>query len=135
MKTREVIDAATSDWHVVDASQMAADTFDQLDVDEIDRLARRAYTEEWRAALRSKDADGVPRYASIEHAQPDGSMVRVYKQTALFSVADYDAAISYHMAEAASHVRTAKGLAKRCKAIHGTDVPIPGLDSFGRGAA
>lgn len=132
MKTREVIDTATSDWHVVDAAQMAADTFNQLDTAEIDRLARRAYTEEWRAALRSKDADGVPRYASIELAQPDGSMVRVYKQTALFSVADYDAAISYHMAEAASHIRTANGLAKRCNAIHGTDMPLPGMDSLGR---
>lgn len=132
MKAREVIDAAMSDWHAVDAARMAGDTFDQLDDEELERLARRAFTDEWRAALRAKDPDGLPRYASIESTAPDGSVVRVYKQTALFSDDDFARVIEYHMAEAASHVRTARSLAARRKAIYGTDVPIPGLESTGR---
>lgn len=130
-KSRQIIDSAMTDWHVVDAARMAEDTFDQLDPDEVVRLARRAYTEEWRSALRVKDADGVPRYASIEQTQPDGSVERVYKQTALFTVGDYAKAISYHMVEARAHVFAARGLAKRCNEIHGTDVPIPGLEVTG----
>lgn len=128
MKARDVIDAAMSDWHSVDASSMAEQTFDRLDDEEVIRLARRAYTEEWRAALRAKDVDGVPRYASIEVRQADGDTVRVYKQTALFTIDDYAAAIDYHRDEAAAHIRAARMLAKRCNAVHGTDIPIPGLE-------
>lgn len=128
MKAREVIDAAMSDWHAVDAARMADETFGQLDDAEVQRFALRAYTDEWRASLRAKDDYGVPRYASIEVQQPDGSVDRVYKQTALFNVEDYEAAISYHRREALSHLHTANSLAKRCNAVHGTDLPLPGME-------
>lgn len=128
MKGHLIIDDRLKDWHVVDAPQMADETFNSLDADEVIRLAQRAWTEEWRAALRSKGPDGLPKYASIEQPQPDGSVARVYKQTALFEIRDYETAIRYHRAEAISHLDTAARLARRCNAVHGTDIPIPGME-------
>lgn len=129
MKARDVIDSAMADWHIVDAHEMAEATFDGLDDAEVLRLARRAYTEEWRAALRVKDGDGVPRYASIEVRAADGSMVRIYKQTSLFTAEDYGVAVGYHRAEARAHNRAADLLTKRCNAVHGTKIAIPGIEA------
>lgn len=130
VKAREIIAGRMRDWRTVDAPTMAEETFAALDADEVERLALRAFTDEWRTELRAKDCDGVPRYASIVRLDAAGREVRLYKQVALFDVDDFAAAIGYHRDEALSHMRAAAALTKRCRAVHGVDVVLPGLEAL-----
>lgn len=78
-------------------SALANETFAQLDPEETDRLARRAFTEEWRAALRTAG------YVAIEIRDDAGDISHVYRHPSRFAVDDYDLWISEHIREAHVH--------------------------------
>lgn len=129
MNARDLITERLENWREVNASALADETFDDLDADDLLRLARRAWTEEVRSRLREKDSDGVPRFASIEAIDDEGQPVRVYKATALFEVADFGLAIRDHLREIAAHRLAAEALVRRCNALHGTQLSLPGIES------
>lgn len=116
MKSAQVIADALSDWRPVrDAADSAEETFHQLDADEVDRLAHRAFAEEWRAQLRKK-VNGVPIYGNIERVDAaTGDTVRLYKQTSLFELDDYRSAIAACDRRAKAERRTARALAEDCQ--------------------
>lgn len=129
VKAREAIRAALVTWRPVeDAPSLARDTFGQLDHDEVLRLAMRAYTDEVRAELRRKDGNGVPQFTSVLTTDGEGNKQRIYKQTALFDVADYEMAITSYLAEARANYRVARCLAKDCARRLGVQLAVPGLD-------
>lgn len=130
MKSSDIITDKLSAWREIqNAADLAHGTFDQLDTEEIQRLALRAYTEEWRAALRRKDANGVPIYTSILAPDETGELRRIYKQTALFDVEDYEVAIDFYQREAKANQRVAQALAADCFRRHGVQLSIDGLAS------
>ena len=125
MKSSQAIGDALSAWRPIEsAPDLAHETFELLDADEITRLAIRAYTDEVRAALRRKDVNGVPAYTSVLAPATDGKTVRVYKQTALFTEADYRAAVRFYRREADSNRRVADALVKDCKRRLGIQLRI-----------
>lgn len=127
MKSLDIIRAALADWRpIADAPELADSTFHDLDDEEIGRLALRAFTEEIRKELRRK-ISGVPVYTSVITADEDGERRRVYKQTALFEVADYRVAIDFYLRESEANRRVAKALAADCQRRLGIQLQIPGL--------
>lgn len=131
MKARTLIHDALSDWRPVrNAPDLAHDLFDQLDADEITRLAMRGLTDEIRATLRRKDSNGVPLYTSVLTPDPDGGEPqRVYKQTAMFDVEDYTVAIRFYRQEARANDAVAEALVADCKRRLGVQLSIDGLAS------
>lgn len=127
MKSSRLIADALSDWRVVrDAPDLAHDLFDQLDDEERERLALRAFTDEVRATLRRK-VDGVPLYANVEQVDPaTGETVRRYKQTAMFDVDDYVVAIKACRARAEAEHRTARALQQDCAKRLGVQLRLDG---------
>jgi hypothetical protein len=116
VKSAALIADALSEWRPVrNAPDLAEELFQHLDSDEIERLARRAFTDEVRTGLRRKDADGVPLYTSVIESDDEGKPRRVYKQTALFDVADYEVAIAFYVREARANNRVALALIADCQ--------------------
>lgn len=128
MKAHQLIADALSDWRAVrDAPDLAHDLFGALSEDEVERLALRAFTDEVRATLRRKDSNGVPLYGNVEQADPlTGELVRRYKQTALFEVEDYQAAIKSCRVRAEAEHRTARALARDCAQRLGVQLTLDG---------
>lgn len=126
MKSHEVIAEALSEWRpVASAADLAQQTFDQLDDDERERLAMRAYTDEIRAALRRK-RDGVPVYSNVDQVDPQtGEKRTVYKQTALFDEQDYRAAVRSYTDRAQDNLTVARALVNECKVRLGVQIPLP----------
>lgn len=130
MKAQQLIADALSEWREVqDAPDLAQQLFDRLDDDEIERLAVRGFTDEVRAALRRKDSGGVPVYANVERIDKDGSRIRLYKQTSLFTVDDYRIAVASYERRAAANHRVAVALAKDCKTRLHVTIPLPGMEN------
>lgn len=128
MKAAQLIADALSSWNTYeDASAQAHQHFQHLDPDEVERLARRAFTEEFRATLRRKDANGVPLYGNVATTdRVTGQTVKRYKQTAMFDVDDYRVAINDCHLRAASERRTARALQKDCLVRLGVQVTLDG---------
>jgi hypothetical protein len=127
MKAKETIRSALADWREIqNAPALAETTFGELDQDEVIRLAMRGYTDEIRAELRRK-VDGVPVYTSVLVANEEGDKRRVYKQTAMFDIADYQVAIRFYTAEAKANLKVAKALVKDCQRRLGVQLPLPGV--------
>lgn len=128
MKAHSLIADALSEWRVLrDAPDLAHELFTRLGPEEVERLAVRAFTDEVRAALRRKDAVGVPVYANVEQAdETTGEIVRRYKQTAMFDVGDYEAAIKSCRQRAAAENRTARALQKDCAVRLGVQLTLDG---------
>lgn len=126
MKSHELIAETLSEWRpVTSAAELAHESFDRLGTDEIGRLALRAYTDEIRAALRRKES-GVPAYSNIDRVNPDsGDLERVYKQTALFNIDDYRAAVNSYARRAHDNWKVAAALASKCQAELGVQLTIP----------
>lgn len=128
MKASQLIADALTAWRTYeDAADLAHQNFDQLDEDEIERLARRAFTEEFRSTLRRKDRNGVPLYGNVEATDPaTGKTVRRYKQTAMFDVEDYRVAIAACRVRIAAEDRTARALVKDCADRLGVQLRLDG---------
>lgn len=128
MKSHQVIANALSDWKAVqDAPSLARDLFGALDVEECERLALRAFTDEVRSTLRRKDASGVPLYGNVEKVDvATGEAVRQYKQVAAFDVEDYGVAIRSARRRAAAEARTVAALRADCAARLGVQLTITG---------
>jgi hypothetical protein len=125
VKARQVIAETLSAWRPVQhAPDLAHETFARLDADERDRLALRAYTEEIRQALRRKDKNGVPVYTSVTRPNAEGRPERVYKQTALFDVADYETAVGFYLREARANTNVARMLVADCARRLGVQIDI-----------
>lgn len=68
-----------------------------------------------RKALKIKDEEGMPLFASIVTEDENGKKVRRYKQEALFDVEDYRQVAQYHMQAADHHTTMSKNYIRRCK--------------------
>lgn len=128
MKAAQLITDALSSWRTYeDAADQAHQYFDQLDADEVNRLARRAFAEEFRSMLRRKDSSGVPLYGNVEVTDPStGKTTRRYKQTAMFTADDYRVAINACHLRASAERRTARALQKDCAARLGVQLRLDG---------
>lgn len=125
MKSSDLIADALSEWRPVrSAPDLAHELYAHLDSSEIERLARRAFTDEVRAGLRRKDADGVPLYTSVLESDDEGKPRRVYKQTALFDVDDYQIAVAFYVREARANSRVAVALIEDCKRRLGVQLQL-----------
>jgi hypothetical protein len=131
VKAHALISDALSDWRKVrNAPDLAHDLFDDLDDDERDRLAMRGFTDEIRATLRRKDKNGVPVYSSVLTPALDGTEPeRIYKQTALFDVADYEVAVRSYREAARVNNKIARALVEDCLRRLGVQLVIEGLAS------
>lgn len=126
MKSHQVIAESLSTWRTVESAvDLAHETFHQLDDDERERLALRAYTDEVRATLRRKHK-GVPAYSNVDRLNPaTGQVEQVYKQTEAFDVEDYKMAVRSYGNRARQNLNVAKALAEKCRADLGVQLPIP----------
>lgn len=131
MKSAQIIADVLSSWRTFeDAGNRAHEAFAQLDPDEIERLALRAFTEEFRATLRRKDSRGVPLYGNVEKTDPgSGRTVRRYKQTALFTEDDYRSAIASCQRRAKAETHTARALIADCAARLDVQLRLDGRDA------
>ena len=124
-KFNDLMADALSEWRPVrNAADLAAEIVGKLDADERERLMMRGLTDEVRAALRRKDSTGCPTYSNVDQVGADGTKTRVYKQTELFSVKDYEVAVASYLRRAAQNRKVAVNLAASCRSRHGVD-PMP----------
>lgn len=125
MKSSQVISDALSEWREVqNAADLCHETFHLLDDDEVRRLAERAHCEDIRAALRRR-VNGVPVYANVETVDArTGKTTRQYKQTEMFTVADYKAAVSSYVRRAKAEMVVAQALRDDCAARLGVQLEL-----------
>ncbi|MBS4027214.1 MAG: hypothetical protein KGZ58_01145 [Ignavibacteriales bacterium] len=79
-----------------------------------------------RQLLRSiKTEEGLPAFASIVEADPNGNEQRVYKQEALFDVNDYKQVVNYHSKQMVHHAKMARHYAKECQHQTSEQIHLP----------
>lgn len=125
MKAKELINDVMSEWRTVRrAPDLAHELFDHLDPDEVQRLAMAGFTQEIGKMLRKKGSNGVPVYSNIDSIDTTGKKVRQYKQTAAFSVEDFELAVGSYTTRAESNFRVAHALMKACASKFGVQLTL-----------
>lgn len=125
MKAIDLINDALSEWRAIrSAPDLAHELFGRLDADEVERLALAGFAAEIRKGL-TKKVKGLPQYSNVVVIdKATGKETKKYKQTSLFTAADYRVAVDSYMKRSQSNFDIAKALVEAAAARLGIQLTL-----------
>lgn len=119
--------AETWDWANIDqVYHRSIEDGGVWEPDDYQQAKEEAFKAKLRRAMReAKDANGQPRFASIEREDELGSAERIYKQESLFDAGDYMQTVNYHGKLSRHHWKEMQRYRGNCEKRHGVQLPLP----------